>query len=179
MQKACGIKQGASEEVFRLETLARWTIVLILSLPVGGYFAALFVRELRAYLTKKYGVTVEDEGKAEIPARLTSFIEQLFFTVAVASDMSGAAPAMVAWVALKMATGWNFVTSEKPYDRAFALSGLLGTTVSLFFAMVAGLLIRYRNWRPLISFILIGGLFYLGESYWLPRCQRRLYRSTS
>lgn len=80
----------------------------------------------------------------EIPPWLTGFIEQLFFTIVVAFNVQGAAIAMIAWATVKMATGWNW--QPKDENRLLAFTGLLGTIVSLLFAMLGGLICRGEIW---------------------------------
>ena len=47
---------------------------------------------------------------------------------------------MIGWLALKLATNWNHPDwKEKPNARTFALSALLGGLVSMFFALLGGL----------------------------------------
>ena len=77
-------------------------------------------------------------------------IERLFFTIVVAFNVSGTATAMIGWIAVKMATDWQIIVKDdkdnrKSWKRQLAMSGLLGSMISLFFALIGGLVLRYWN----------------------------------
>jgi hypothetical protein len=87
----------------------------------------------------------EDDGPkppGAVPAWVTPAVERVFFAVVVGADVSGAATAMMTWLAVKMLTHWNRPGDNLPYVQAF--SALLGGLISMFFAMLAGLLWRAR-----------------------------------
>ena len=72
-------------------------------------------------------------------------VERTFFTVAVATELSGVTTAMIAWLALKFATNWNFAGMGAPAaTRGFAFSALLAGLVSMLFATIGGLVARLR-----------------------------------
>jgi hypothetical protein len=48
---------------------------------------------------------------------------------------------MIAWTAAKMATDWNRLQGERE-DPAGALTEVLGSLVSMFFALIGGLICR-------------------------------------
>lgn len=79
------------------------------------------------------------EPDLRIPSWAAGLIERLFFTLAVAFDVSGSATAMMAWIAIKMAAHWNLL--GKP-DAPGALSIALGGLVSMFFALTGGAICR-------------------------------------
>jgi hypothetical protein len=81
----------------------------------------------------------------EVPPSLTGFIERLFFLLLVGAGVEGYPTAMMAWLAVKLATNWNHpdVRSDpETGTRAFALSALLAGAVSLMCALLGGLLVR-------------------------------------
>ena len=117
-----------------------WIIGLLSSLVGGGVACWAFLKTLRLWL----GVPPKPrltEGSKGVPPWLTGIIERLFFTVLIGLDVSGVPTAMVGWLALKLATNWNHPDwKNKPNARTFALSALLGGLVSMFFAMIGGLI---------------------------------------
>src|SRR3989442_1456443 len=89
-----------------------WLVGLIWALGVGHFVTKFVVTRLGACL----GAARPAAGDSStppwslgigVPPWLTGIIERLFFTVAVAFDLSGVATAMMAWMAIKLATNWN------------------------------------------------------------------------
>jgi hypothetical protein len=61
----------------------------------------------------------------------------------VALEVQGTAPAMMGWLALKLATNWNRKDMESdPKARPFAFTALLSGLVSMLFAALGGLICR-------------------------------------
>jgi hypothetical protein len=71
---------------------------------------------------------------------LIGTLERLFFTLIIAFDVTAAAVAMVAWLALKMATNWNRPNAS--HTPTEALTGLLGGLISMLFALIGGLICK-------------------------------------
>ena len=116
-----------------------WIVGLLLSLVVGGVASWAFLKVLRWWLGVPSKLRLAD-GSRGIPPWLTGVIERLFFTVLVGLAISGAPAAMIGWLALKLATNWNHPDwKDKANARTFALSALLGGLVSMFFALLGGL----------------------------------------
>src|SRR5713101_874251 len=105
-----------------------WLVGLTWALVVGHFGAWAVVKGVRAYLP-----AARPAAGDGIPAWLTGIIERLFFTTAVALESSGAAPAMMAWMAIKLAANWNRAQTPPP-NVAAVLSAVLGGLVSMFFA---------------------------------------------
>ena len=123
--------------------IARWLVGLTISLFGGHWVTGLFVEGLRNHLDRLRSSTApaawyDDEY---VPAWITGLVERAFFTVAVGFNVSGAVVAMIAWTAAKMATDWNRPPAERE-DPAGALTGLLGSLVSMFFALIGGVICR-------------------------------------
>lgn len=116
--------------------VARWTLALLVALGLGHAVTSRFVRFLRRDLPGDVHA-----GAVGIPVWVTGLTERLFFTVAVAVDLSGTAIAMITWLFAKMGANWGREAGSP--TAPFALSALLGGLVSMFFALVGGLLIRY------------------------------------
>jgi hypothetical protein len=116
---------------------------LTFSLMVGAVVVPTFQRGLEF----RVGLPRRDEG-VRIPPSLTGHIERLLFTLIVAFEISGAAPAMITWVAVKMAANWNSAeaqseTGGKPNAREILnrrFSALLTSAVSLLVALIGGVI---------------------------------------
>jgi len=75
---------------------------------------------------------------------LTGVLERIFFTIIIAFNVSGAAVAMVSWLLVKMVTSWNSIIDPDRRMRGYALCSLAAGLVSLSFALIGGLFIRYE-----------------------------------
>ena len=118
--------------------MLRWILGLAVSLGMGWYATEKFLSWLRAM----YDVT-KPEGEKTVPPWLTGLIERLSFTVAVAFNLAGTAPAMIGWIAVKMASHWTRRHIEHgPGSRFLVFSALLAGLVSMFFALLGGLIAR-------------------------------------
>lgn len=129
--------------------LISWVAGLVFSLGLGHWVAKSFLDWLRY---TKLKLRRQKPGRLKsVPPELTGFLERLFFTVLVGLNVQGAPIAMMAWLALKMATNWN-----RPIDNRsgrsqlrplpWAFSGLLGGLVSILFALLGGLICRGDWW---------------------------------
>jgi hypothetical protein len=60
----------------------------------------------------------------------------------VAFNVYGTATAMIVWIGLKMGADWLIVLQgeKKAWQRQIAFSALLGSMISLFFALIGGLI---------------------------------------
>ena len=120
--------------------MKEWTIGLLFSLIAGGVITDLFLRLLRHWLGVPPKPRLNDGSKG-IPSWLTGAVERLFFAGLIGLEVSGVPTAMVGWLALKLATNWNHPDwKERPNARTFAFSALLGGLVSMFFALLGGLM---------------------------------------
>ena len=125
------------------EVLIRCSLGLFTSLVVGSWVTGFFLRRVRRRLDRLRGIRGDSDpapwhGVQDIPPWLTGVIERLFFTVVVAFNVPGAVVAMIAWLAVKMATDWN--RPGIPTTAAGAMSALLGGLVSMLFAVAGGLI---------------------------------------
>jgi hypothetical protein len=75
---------------------------------------------------------------------ITGTIERLFFTILVGFNVSGTATAMIGWISVKMGVDWLLVLKDerkaKAWQRQLAFSALLGSIISLIFALIGGLM---------------------------------------
>jgi hypothetical protein len=127
-------------------SLVRWIIGLGVSLGIGALVTGKLVEWLRAPIERE---VAEREKPLDIKRErltidnwLVGLIERPFFTVLVASEVSGTAVAILGWIALKMVFDWG-VISWKEGDRlarSYLFTALLGNLSSMFFALIGGLI---------------------------------------
>ena len=146
-----------------------WCITALVVSFVFGHCVTWILVE---WMHCRFGITPEwiasnfDFGLAAFPRSLLGIIEQLFFMVLVAADVSGVATGMMTWILIKMVSNWNLISQGAPpkipilYEksdirkarlRRLGYSGMLGTLVSLFFASLGGLI--WKKQFCLIKFI--------------------------
>lgn len=75
-----------------------------------------------------------------IPAWIIGCVERLLFTLLVGFDVPGLSTAMIGWIPAKMAVTW-MTREQEGATRAY--TGLIGTVVSLIFALLGGLIVRW------------------------------------
>ena len=116
----------------------RWLVGGTIALIGGGVAAWLFL----AISKRLLGIPGKPEsGAKRVPPWLTGAIERSFFFVLVTAGSQAVAPAMIGWLALKLATNWNHPSwNTKTEVRTHALLGLLAGLVSLGFAYVGALI---------------------------------------
>ena len=125
-----------------------WLVGMFVSLGVGHFVVGRF----HATLWKALGAPVEkpfsDVEFKPVPGWLTGLAERLFFTFIVASDVSGTAVAMIAWIALKLTINWNrpgMKLEGEQSDVIRARYGFVAAVVgllSMLFALAGGLICR-------------------------------------
>jgi hypothetical protein len=126
-----------------MDDLIRWSVGLVGVSLVLGHF---FTRALVTVLNRKIPV-VAGPWK-EIPTwlrkTLIGLVERTFFTVAIAVGLSGTAVAMIGWTALKGTLYW---ASYKEAHPANVLIALIGSLVSLLFAVLGALICNGELWN--------------------------------
>ena len=73
-------------------------------------------------------------------------MERLLFTFFIAFEVPGAGTAMVTWLGVKMIPDWKRITKRDPHTRAYAFSSLLGGAMSMFWALIGGLICKGSIW---------------------------------
>lgn len=130
----------ASREGVYTSTFTLWGMGLAIALVFGQLFTWIFFKILRNWMG-----TPDKSPPAltkRVPPWLTGTIERLFFTTLVGANIDGFPTAMMAWLALKLASNWNHSDVEgHPDARAFAISALLAGIVSMLCALLGGLII--------------------------------------
>jgi hypothetical protein len=88
----------------------------------------------------------EDQQADRIPwIPLTiGILERAMITTLVGWNVSGAASFIGAWIVVKSAGGWANWSKGTTYGRAVLFVGLLGSAMSVLFALFGGLLIAAR-----------------------------------
>lgn len=123
------------------EVLYRWLMgLVVISTLVGSLLTYLW------YLTlaKIAGVDRDIKGWKSVVTEngiLTGIVERAFFVVAIATNMSGTAIAMVAWTVLKSSTLWASFIGKGPSeatDGKRVQVSLLASLGSMIIAMIAG-----------------------------------------
>lgn len=119
----------------------RWFLGLgIVSLGFGFIAAGGTLRFLRKYLQLN---KTEDSPALGIPAWLTGLIERLSFTTLVGLGYDAAIPIMV-YIVVKIVVFWQTKYKKLPNLGERAGTSLVGTTLSLLFAMVGGMICKGR-----------------------------------
>jgi hypothetical protein len=118
-----------------------WIVGLFVSMIGGHFVTAIFLKRLRNWMElpdKPF-----EQPSKEVPPSLTGGVERLFFTTLVGANVDGFPTAMMAWLALKLASNWNHRDMDnQPGARGLALSALLAGIISMLFALLGGLITR-------------------------------------
>lgn len=121
-----------------------WVVGLFVALVVGHLVTKCFLEYLRDWMG--YSKETLSASQRRVPPGLTGFIERLLFTTFVGAGVEGYPTAMIAWLALKMASNWNFSDKNgESIPRAFALSALLAGGVSMLFSFLGGMARRWLS----------------------------------
>ena len=129
----------STESVMPTPSIETWTLGLVTAVVGGLVVTASFHWVLGRYLRLTPKEPLRQVRR--VPAALTGIVERLFFAVLVGFQVSGASTAMIAWIALKLATNWNNPKwNEAQKFRAFAFRALLTGLVSMLCAFVGGMI---------------------------------------
>jgi hypothetical protein len=123
-----------------VETLIRWIVGLVVALLVGGVVTGWFLSGLRSYLN------IARPSGRDVPNWLIGVSERLFFAIIVAYNISGAAVAMLVWIALKIVPNWELHVKHGTANKPLTWSSILASLCSMFFALLGGLIIRGTIW---------------------------------
>lgn len=118
----------------------RLIIGLAISLGLGTLLTPIFLKAIRINVYKVHDKTYEKRAPSGTPPWFTGVLERFFFTLAVAFNVGGAAVAMTSWILVKMVTDWHrYIEDKGDLEGNLAFSALLGSMISLSFALVGGL----------------------------------------
>ena len=157
----------------------QWLIGLVLVSGLLGWLGTdAFVKWQRRRITEN---TWRQRTYRGLPPWLNGVLERPFFTVAIGLGVSGGVlPAMFIWATLKYYVNWQRrqamqdkpkflerymsadVIPKDPEDRsdilnALGLSSLLGSVVSLFFALTGGYICRGDEGHSSVAILMIAG----------------------
>ena len=140
---------------------AGWSIAAVL---VGIFLGNEVCRRFSTHVRERYKAPKPQfrETGEIFPPWITGSVERVFFACLVAVDASGYAPAMVAWLALKLAASWTWPELEEKdasFEKQHAaqhsmrksrivsmLTGAAavhtGDAVTMGFALAAGLMFK-------------------------------------
>ena len=120
----------------------RWPVGLLVSLVFGGIVTQYYARRVM----KLIGDEVPSY-RLFIPLSI-GVVENLFFTIGVAFNLSGVMIGMVAWMGAKMAAHWGKESQEHQISNIVTVRFLVlvGTMISLLFAMIGGLICAGKLW---------------------------------
>lgn len=131
--------------------LKSWIFGLLFSVVAGGAVTAAFLYALRGVLGLGDKPNPKNRDIKRVPPWITGTVERLVFTVFIGSGIE-AAPAMIGWLALKLATNWNRDDwNNNPKTRPFAFTALLAGLISMLFAALGGLICKGELWAKLIT----------------------------
>lgn len=140
------------------QNIINWLVGLVgVSLLLGSIVTWATWKKLHSIFestAKKKNWEVKREEAEKIPyiPITIGIFERVFFTVMVAFNISGAGVAIVSWMLIKMATGWNRISGGgETWRRMLSFTGLLCSMTSLFFAVLGGLIANGRIALPDIS----------------------------
>ena len=121
-----------------------WSLGFLFSLGLGWFFTGVLHKGLRWYLNS------EQPPEPHIAPWFVGMIERFIFTAFVGLVGASMVPAMIGWIAIKMAANWNRGRTNDKRSmseetvRALAISTLLVNLVSMFFSLVGGLICRLK-----------------------------------
>jgi hypothetical protein len=134
-----------------------WVLGSVVALLLGHMWTVTVLNLIRNYI---YGQTLRRQEQIApiyidslaLPGWTVGTIERVFFGALVAFDISATAAGMVTWILVKMATDWHRILgagqqNAGPADpmygpRSLAFGSLLGSMISLFFALIGGMVCR-------------------------------------
>ena len=120
----------------------RWSVGLLVSLVFGGIVTLYYARRVMKLIGDE-----DPSYRLFIPLSI-GVVENLFFTIGVAFNLSGVMIGMVAWMGAKMAAHWGKESPEHQVTNIVTVRFLVlvGTMISLLFAMIGGLICAGRLW---------------------------------
>ncbi|MFB0521205.1 MAG: hypothetical protein ACETWD_07240 [Desulfatiglandales bacterium] len=117
--------------------------ILAYALSVGvGIPVTLWWSNFHHKRVQKYKTEKDEQAERDrlIPLLLGVF-ERLIITTLVGWKVPGTGAFIAGWFGLKSAGGWSSWSKGTTYGRATFFAGLLGSMMSLLFAIVGGLII--------------------------------------
>ena len=134
-----------------------WALGLFFSVFLGHLVCAIFLVwlrkwqledpakiDLKTYLGFKTYPEVKNSDNAykTIPVWIIGPLERLFFTFAIAFGFNSIPVAMMAWITVKMGANWLLRIPLNKREHPMAMSALVGSILSMSFALFGGLICR-------------------------------------
>jgi hypothetical protein len=120
-----------------------------ISCVIGHYVVKHFLGHLRQCMglrsrTDTLAMWIAAPLTTRTPAALTGFVERVFFTILVASNVSDILTGMIGWLALKLGANWQSRKDEidEEVRTNYAFSALLAGLVSMLMAYLGGWFIK-------------------------------------
>jgi hypothetical protein len=125
-----------------MRTVIVWLTGLVLSCVLGHFIVEEFLKWLSTHLGLPADRSVPGDAAKRTPAWVTGGLERFFFTIAVAVNIAGVLPAMIAWLGVKLAANWQSRQDTGAQRKNYHFSALMGGFLSMLIAFLSGLLIR-------------------------------------
>jgi hypothetical protein len=127
-----------------------WVLGFTISCVLGHYVVKYFLYHLRQCLELPSRsrtdmlAMVGSSVLTRTPAALTGFVERVFFTILVATDVPDILTGMMGWLALKLGANWQSRKDEidEEIRTNYAFSALLSGLVSMLMAYLGGWFIK-------------------------------------
>jgi hypothetical protein len=131
-----------------------WILGSVVALVLGHVWTVTALRLIRNYVYVQTLKRQEQIGAIYIdslalPGWTVGTIERVFFGALVAFDIPATAAGMVTWILIKMATDWHRILGSGQQNkdpmygpRSLAFGSLLGSMISLLFALIGGMVCR-------------------------------------
>ena len=122
-------------------TTLRWLIGLIGIAAILGWLVSYLWYAFLCWLVKiDCKVPLLPRRPLDETGHLTGVVERVFFAVAIGTDMSGTAIAMIGWITVKNVILWPGFTHNGPSSQGTV--SLLSSMGSMLIAIVAGEICR-------------------------------------
>ena len=123
-----------------LKYLLGYGLSVVVATPVTYFWSWFLHRAIQNHRTPN---DPEAERIRWIPLMLGIF-ERIIITTLVVGKVSGTAAFIGTWVMVKSVGGWASWSKGTTYGRAVLMIGLLGSAMSVLFALAGGLLIASK-----------------------------------
>jgi len=140
------------------QSLISWLVGLLgVSLLLGTICTSVAWKAFHSFFestakSKKWKVKWKQAERIPRQPYIIGILERVFFTVMVAFNISGVGTAILTWMLIKMLTGWNRIAGHgETWRRMLAFTGLLSSMISLFFAVIGGLIVNGSIPLPKVS----------------------------
>jgi len=122
---------------------------LSVSLGLGTLVTYFVVKRLHEWVFRKARERNPKLTPNQMPERvpflpvLVGILERLVFTLLIVCNVSASGAFIGTWILAKIVTGWNRYTRAEVQFRMTAFAGLIGSIISLLFAVLGAIL-----WNP-------------------------------